>query len=58
MTTAEIIKELEGIARRNPGEAGLVTLLTTDLLFRTDETLAVERALHDAIKIIEKSKGV
>ena len=53
MTTDAIIAELDGIAARHPDEAGLTAHLSAELRNRKAETLRVERALHDAIKIIE-----
>lgn len=56
MTTDQIIEVLEGIGERNPTERDIVEQLKKELRFRRSETLNVERALHDAMKILEKER--
>ena len=54
MTTAEIVSFLDGVAERHPEESEAIEGIITETKERTKIALQVERALHDAIKILEK----
>lgn len=54
MTTAELVQEMHEIERRHPKEKEVIARLVAETQDRTKIALSVERALHDAIKILEK----